>query len=203
VWLQGECRGDRDPEAHRTLIDRHHGDGGGDRLAPDTHVEGHVTMSASSPARGPGVDEVTDAVLTATRALVAIASRSLVDAGTVTVAQYRALVVLQSRGPQSAQQLAAELGVAASTVTRMGDRLVAKRLIEREAVAENRREVRLMITSAGAEIVGAVSRRRRRELRKIVSAMPQRDRTALVRALESFNRATDEVPEDDWFLGWI
>lgn len=142
-------------------------------------------------------------MLSASRALIAIASRSLADAGTVTIAQYRALVVLQSRGPQSAQQLATELGVAPSTATRMCDRLVAKELIAREAAAQNRREVRLMITPAGAEVVGAVSRRRRRDLRRIVSAMPERDRAALVRALESFNRAAGEVPEDDWYLGWV
>jgi DNA-binding MarR family transcriptional regulator len=152
---------------------------------------------------GSGVDEVTDAVLLASRALVAIASRSLADTGEVTIAQYRALVVLQSRGPQSAHQLAAQLGVAPSTATRMCDRLVAKHLIGREPVAGNRREVRLMVTAAGAELVGEVSRRRRRELRTIVSAMPERDRRALVRALESFNRAAGEVPEDDWYLGWV
>jgi len=160
-------------------------------------------MSAASRGQSlAGVDGVTDAVLMASRSLVAIASRSLADTGSVTIAQYRALVVLQSRGPQSAQQLAAELGVAPSTATRMCDRLVAKDLIERDAVAENRREIRLMITPAGAEIVGAVSRRRRRELRKIVSAIPAGERAALVRALESFNRAAGEVPEDDWYLGW-
>lgn len=152
---------------------------------------------------GTGVDEVTDAVLSASRALVAIASRSLAGTGEVTIAQYRALVVLQSRGPQSAQRLAAELGVAPSTATRMCDRLVAKGLIAREPVAGNRREVRLVATAAAAEVVGAVNRRRRRELRTIVSAMPERDRRALVRALESFNRAAGEVPEDDWYLGWV
>ena len=129
-----------------------------------------------------GVDEVTDAVLSASRAVVAIASRSLAETETVTIAQYRALVVLQSRGPQSAQQLAAELRVAPSTATRMCDRLVAKDLIARDAAAGNRREVRLMVTAEGAEVVGAVSRRRRRELRKIVSAMPEGERTALVKA---------------------
>lgn len=161
--------------------------------------------ASPSPEEGVAgsVEDVTDAVLTASRALVAIASRSLADTGAVTVAQFRALVVLQSRGPQSAQQLAAELSVAASTVTRMCDRLVTKKLIERDAATEDRREVRLMVTAAGVEIVGEVSRRRRRELRKIVSAMPERDRAALVRALDSFNRATGEVPEDDWYLGWI
>jgi DNA-binding MarR family transcriptional regulator len=149
-----------------------------------------------------GVDEVTDAVLSASRVLVAVASRSLAGNENVTLAQYRTLVVLQSRGPQSAQNLAAELGVAPSTVTRMCDRLVGKGLVKREAVAENRREVRVLVTPAGADIVGAVSRRRRRELRRIVSAMTDRERGTLVRALESFNQAAGEVPEDDWYLGW-
>jgi DNA-binding MarR family transcriptional regulator len=149
-----------------------------------------------------GVDEVTDAVLSASRVLVAISSRSLSGTGEVTLAQYRALVVLQSRGPQSAQTLASELGVAASTATRMCDRLVAKGLIQRDAAVESRREVRLVITPTGAGIVAAVSRRRRRELRRIVSAMPERDRATLVRALESFNRAAGEIPEGDWYLGW-
>jgi DNA-binding MarR family transcriptional regulator len=149
-----------------------------------------------------GVDEVTDAVLSASRVLVAVASRSLAGNENVTLAQYRTLVVLQSRGPQSAQNLAAELGVAPSTVTRMCDRLVGKGLVKREAVAENRREVRVLGTPAGADIVGAVSRRRRRELRRIVSAMTDRERGTLVRALESFNQAAGEVPEDDWYLGW-
>jgi DNA-binding MarR family transcriptional regulator len=152
--------------------------------------------------RSSGVDEVTDAVLSASRVLVAVASRSLAENENVTLAQYRTLVVLQSRGPQSAQNLAAELGVAPSTVTRMCDRLVAKGLVKREAVAENRREVRVMVTPAGADIVGAVSRHRRRELRRIVSAMTDRERGTLVRALESFNQAAGEVPEDDWYLGW-
>ena len=43
-----------------------------------------------------------DAVLSASRVLVAIAARSLADAGEeVTLTQYRSLVVLASRGPQT------------------------------------------------------------------------------------------------------
>lgn len=148
-------------------------------------------------------ESVTDALLAASRALVAIASRSLAGSVEVTLAQFRALVVLQSRGPQSVQQLAAELGVAPSTVTRMCDRLVAKRVIEREAHPGDRREVRLRILDPGAAIVGEVSRRRRRELRRIVARMPEPDRAALVRALDSFNRAAGEVPDDQWYLGWV
>ncbi len=149
------------------------------------------------------VDSITDAVLGASRVLVAVASRSLAHvADEVTLPQYRALVVLQSRGPQPAHALAAELRIVPSSATRLCDRLVAKGLIAREPVEGNRRELRVSVTDDGAKIVAAVSRRRRDELRKVVSAMPERDQRQLVRALESFNRAAGEVPDADWYLGW-
>ena len=49
-------------------------------------------------------DLIVDAVLTASRVLVAVAARSLGDvADEVTMTQYRTLVVLASRGPQSSR----------------------------------------------------------------------------------------------------
>ena len=59
------------------------------------------------------VDEAAvDAVLTASRALVAVATMSLgAAAEDTTIAQYRALVVLASRGPQRMVDLAGALAV--------------------------------------------------------------------------------------------
>ena len=72
-------------------------------------------------------DELADAVLDASRVLVAVAARSLAAAPSdVTLPQYRVLVVLATRGPQRPSDLAAELGVAASSITRMCDRLVVR-----------------------------------------------------------------------------
>ncbi len=163
-----------------------------------------VVMSNDSSVHSSGdLEAITDAVLGVSRVLVSIASRSLGDvADEVTLAQYRALVVLQSRGPQSANALASELQIAPSTATRLCDRLVAKSLVARRTPEANRREVRLMVTEAGAAIVGEVSRRRRVELRKVVTAMADRDRAELVRSLEEFNRAAGETPENGWYLGW-
>lgn len=149
------------------------------------------------------MDQVTDAVLSASRVLVAISARSLRAASDdVTLPQYRTLVVLQSRGPQSLQALATELGVVPSTATRMCDRLVAKGLATRESAADDRREVVVSITKAGAELVGRVSRARREEIRRTVAEMDTANRGALVAALEDFARAAREVPDDQWFLGW-
>jgi len=85
--------------------------------------------------------EVVDAVLRASRVLVSVAARSLaaVDQD-VTLPQYRALVVLASRGPQRPSELAEALAVHPSTITRLCDRLTAKRLVHRAESAVSRRD---------------------------------------------------------------
>src|ERR1700760_846129 len=82
---------------------------------------------------------VVDAVLTASRTLVAVSTRSLGAAAEhTTIAQYRMLVVLASRGPQRMVDLAAALDVAPSTAGRMTDRLVRKKLVRRQRVPADR-----------------------------------------------------------------
>jgi DNA-binding MarR family transcriptional regulator len=146
---------------------------------------------------------VVDAVVGASRALVAIAARSLGAAGDeVTLAQYRALVVLASRGPQRVVDLAGFLDVTASTATRMCDRLVRKGLVHRQRLSSDRRTVRVSISAAGRDLVAAVTRRRRRDVQAIVARMSAREREQLVATLRMFADAAGEVPEQDWSLGW-
>ena len=103
-----------------------------------------------------------DTVLAASRALVAVAARSLAAAGDeVTLPQYRALVVLAARGPQGTAELAAALAVNPSTTTRMCDRLVRKRLIRRYRQPGDRRAIRIALTAAGRDLVVEVTRQRR------------------------------------------
>jgi DNA-binding MarR family transcriptional regulator len=146
---------------------------------------------------------VVDAVVGASRALVAIAARSLGAAGDeVTLAQYRALVVLASRGPQRVVDLAGFLDVTASTSTRMCDRLVRKGLVHRQRLSSDRRTVRVSISAAGRALVAAVTQRRRRDVQAIVARMSAREREQLVATLRMFADAAGEVPEQDWSLGW-
>ena len=148
-------------------------------------------------------DTVIDSVISASRALVAIAARSLSDvAEEVTLTQYRTLVVLATRGPQNMAGLAEAVGVTPATATRMCDRLVKKKLIIRRAERGDRRQVRLVLTKAGLDLVTAVMNRRRREIEKIVGAVPPADREVLVQALSQFSAAAGEVPEQDWSTGW-
>jgi DNA-binding MarR family transcriptional regulator len=162
--------------------------------APD---DPHLTPAGQSSA------PVVDAVVGASRALVAIAARSLGAAGEeVTLPQYRALVVLASRGPQRVVDLAGFLDVTASTATRMCDRLARKELIRRHRLSSDRRSVRVSISPAGRELVAAVTQRRRREVQAIVDRMSVSQREQLVATLRMFADAAGEVPEQDWSLGW-
>lgn len=148
-------------------------------------------------------DELIDAVLAASRALVAVAARSLADlAEDVTLAQYRVLIELASHGPQRLADLASALGVDRSTATRMCERLVRKRLVQRRRVSSDRRTVRVSLTPAGRELVVEVTLRRRAEIAQIVGRMPSEDRRAALAALRTFADAAGEVPAQDWAMGW-
>ena len=155
------------------------------------------------PTGDTDVEAVTDALLSASRALVAVAARSIAAfADDVTLPQYRALVVLASRGPQNMAALASELGVHPSTATRLCDRLVARELVERRPAPDSRREVQLTLTARGRHLVDDVTARRRAELAGIVARIPAAARGTTVTAMHTFADAAGEIPEQAWSIGW-
>lgn len=146
------------------------------------------------------VDKLVTGLLTASRVLVGVSARSLAEVeDTVTVTQFRTLVVLQSHGKMNLNRLAELLAVTPSTAMRMVDRLVAAELVTRAANPGNRREVRLDLTSAGRSVVRRVTARRRSEISRIVAVMPAAKRETLVAALQAFAQAAGEPdPPPDW-----
>src|SRR5664279_4335165 len=99
-------------------------------------------------------EAIVDAVLSASRVLVAIAARSLADAGEqVTLTQYRSLVILASRGPQSMAALAEAVAFTPPTASRLCQRLVRKGLVRRRTDRHDRRQVRLALTEAGRDLI--------------------------------------------------
>jgi DNA-binding MarR family transcriptional regulator len=145
------------------------------------------------------------AVLTASRVLVAVSARSLAEVeDTVTLPQFRALVILDGRGEIQLNRLAVLLGVTSPTAMRMIDRLLAAGLVTRRDNPDNRREVLLGLTPAGRRIVSTVTARRRAEITTIVTAMPGHQRADLISALRGFADAAGEAdppvesPVVDW-----
>jgi DNA-binding MarR family transcriptional regulator len=146
---------------------------------------------------------VVDAVLSASRVLMAMAVRSLGGVGEeVTLPQYRSLVILASRGPQSLASLAEALAVQPPTASRMCDRLVRKRLIRRTAVRRDRRQVRIALTETGRHLVDQVTLRRREEIIDILGSIPLDVQEAMAEGLHRMAAAAGEVPERDWSAGW-
>jgi DNA-binding MarR family transcriptional regulator len=140
-----------------------------------------------------------DAVLTASRTMVAVATMSLGTAAEeTTIAQYRALVVLASRGPQRLVDLAQALGVMPSTAGRMCDRLVRKGLIRRHRARADRRAVQVSITAVGRDVVDQATARRRALIAAILARLPADRQAAVADALRDFTEAAGEVPDSRW-----
>jgi DNA-binding MarR family transcriptional regulator len=149
--------------------------------------------------------KITDALLNASRLLVAISARSIAAVDeTITIPQFRTMVILWTRGPLNLATLAGLLDVAPSTTGRMVDRLVASGLIDRRQHPESRRELVVDLTPRGSGIVDAVMSSRREAVARIVAKMPQRQQHGLVRALTAFTTAGGElsapVGVDDYAL---
>lgn len=173
-------------------------------MMPSSHrAPGVETGPGATKVADADLDEVTEAVLTASRVLVAVAARSLVAAEEqVTLAQYRVLVVLASRGAQRLADLAEALGVSPSTATRVCDRLVTKRLIRRHRAHGDRREIRVALSEHGRKLVEEVTLRRRGEIHRLVASVPAAARAKVVSGLRALADAAGEVPDPDWALGW-
>jgi len=148
------------------------------------------------------VEGTTTALLKASRALVAVAARSIADIGDVTLPQFRALVVLSRPEAMTVGDLAEALDIHPSTATRLCDRLERKRLIRRHpGVSPDRRETPVSLTTPGRRLVGRVTTRRRRDLAAIAAAMTPEDRRHAISSLAAFSSAAGESPGVDAF-GW-
>src|ERR1700756_1252689 len=95
---------------------------------------GSPVTGGNATEAGESLDVITDALLTASRLLMAISAHSIALADdTITIPQFRTLVILSNEGPINLATLADLLEVQPSTTGRMVDRLVSAGLIDRHA----------------------------------------------------------------------
>ena len=152
-----------------------------------------MSPSMSPSRRTTQVDDLVSALLTASQVLVGVAATSLAELeGTVTLAQFRVLVLLDTRGEMALPGLATSLGVSSSTAQRLVDRLLAAGLVSRDDTPSSRRDSIICLSQAGAELVWRVTDRRRAEIARIVRTMPPGRRDDLVAALNLFADAAGE-----------
>lgn len=151
-----------------------------------------------------GMDEVVDALAALSRILVGLTARSLsmldID---LTLSQYRIVMVLAARGPQRTVDLARELTVHPSTVTRTCDRLIRRGLVHRQHRQLDRRVAWLALSEAGKELIGQLMLRRTAEIRRLVETVPVDDPRQVARVLGAIVSSAGDLPETEWWQRWI
>ena len=136
---------------------------------------------------------LTDALLEASRALVAVAARSMADiADRLTLAEFRALVVLHRTGPLPVTLLAERVGVHQSTATRIAARLGRRELVASEKSPEDRRLTVVRLTPAGRSLVEGVIARRRADIAEVVRRLPKSRVAQVSTALQAFADALQD-----------
>ncbi len=134
-----------------------------------------------------------EALQAATRVLAGVALRSLnVLDGVITLPQFRMLAVLAELGCARSSRVARALGLDASTVTRLADRLVSAGHVTRGGDPRHRSVVTLQLTPSGEGLVRAVSRWRQRELSRIVAGLPPATRTQLTSVVDQLVASAGE-----------
>jgi DNA-binding MarR family transcriptional regulator len=148
-------------------------------------------------------DPVVDGLLAMARMMVSLTARSLAQLDvSVTLPQFRLLVVLATSGPRRAVDLATELAVQPSTTTRMCDRLVRKRLVGRHERPDDRRVAWVLLTPRGRELVAEVMKRRRDNIAELVAGVAIPEPKAFSAGLQALACAAGEPSEPEWQILW-
>ena len=133
-------------------------------------MEASAGTAPAPPELTPATIEILQA---ATRVLTGVALRSLdVLDGAVTLPQFRMLAVLADLGRARSVQVARALGLEASTVTRLADRMVAVGHVTRGRERGHRGVVTLELTASGQHLVSQVAAWREQELARIFQQLP-------------------------------
>lgn len=154
------------------------------------------SVEATDPPR-----EVVDRSLTASRALLGVIARSLAPVmDTVTLPQFRVLVVLSNFGPLRMGELALHLGANQSSFSRFADRMVTGGLISRSASTESRREVIISLTPEGSRVYSDVTLARRREISEVLGRLSTSEQETVLAGFEAFARAAGEPGADETLI---
>jgi DNA-binding MarR family transcriptional regulator len=108
---------------------------------------------------------------------------------TVSPTGLQALLVLAGLESCALTELAARTGLSHSGASRLVDRLVASTLVRRTTSVDDRRRLRLELTSAGRRLAERVISRRRAAIGTVAGLMGDADRDGLVLGMMAFATA--------------
>lgn len=141
---------------------------------------------------GPTDGEI-QAFQTAARDLIGVALHSLeVLDGEVSLPQFRLLLTLRDLGRAPSARVAHALGLGASSVTRLADRLEGSGHLVRGRDARHRGVVTLEPTGRGLRLVDEVLTWRERELARVLAMLEPGQRAATAAGLRAFHAAVGD-----------
>lgn len=148
-------------------------------------------------------DEAVDALMTMSKVLVGITASSLISTlDTVTLPQFRILVLLAGQERTRPSDLARQLSVQPSGITRMLDRLVAAGFVLRSLSDRNSREMDLALTVTGEALVADVLAQREDDLRHLVSDLTASEMSLVVSGLKLLTARGSGLHHTAALLGW-
>ena len=126
--------------------------------------------------------------LLGTYASSVLTGRLLADVthGELTSAQFDAMMFIERHGGCSAKALSEGLHISIPSSTRLVDRLVRKRLVDRRESGEDRRLVRLTVTPVGLRTLAAMRDARVARLRQTLETFAPAERERLLELMERF-----------------
>lgn len=137
-------------------------------------------------ARGVAIDPAVRAVLRVYFDAIALAEPAqfaLWQSTRLTLTQFGALRQLRS-APLAAGILAGGLGVSATSLTRILDRLEARKLIKRDRDEVDRRRISIALTPSGRQLIDSISVLEGTAIQVAVETMTEPDREHLVTSLQ-------------------
>ncbi|KUN41041.1 MarR family transcriptional regulator [Streptomyces longwoodensis] len=141
-------------------------------------------MTVTSIHPRPEPDEVARVTSTAAELLEVLWGRA--STAPASASQLRVLLILEHNEGINLRTLADLLASTPPSTSRLCDRLQAAGFVEREVSREDRREVRLYLSSRGRAFLADLRDRREATLRGVLEKMPAGARNALLTGLEAF-----------------
>jgi DNA-binding MarR family transcriptional regulator len=100
----------------------------------------------------------------------------------LTVPQFRALLFIHSHPETSLSDVADHIGLTLPTLSKMVDGLVARRLVIRKPSPEDRRRIKLTITSSGQVQLEAARKGTQERLADILTSLSESERNLVLQA---------------------
>jgi DNA-binding MarR family transcriptional regulator len=114
-------------------------------------------------------------------------------AGRMSLVHLNVLFVLSGEGPLPMNRLAELLDVSQASATGIVDRMEQRGLVARVRDGEDRRVVRVALSTQGEGLIAGIATERRDKLARLIDTLAEDDATALLQGLRAIRRAREAL----------